>query len=75
MFRYILTTPSEAIRLDPRILDRIAEDVSHVCPCVARGVVEMTFAPDEDVRALNLHHRSIDRTTDVLSFAYYPDFG
>jgi ssRNA-specific RNase YbeY (16S rRNA maturation enzyme) len=39
-----------------------------------QGIVNIAFLSDEEIQMLNKEHRSIDKTTDVLSFHYADDF-
>ena len=74
MFHFIITLPDETIPLDLDILTSIAEGLARASDHVSRGTVEISLISNDDIRTLNNTHRGINRETDVLSFAYYPDY-
>ncbi len=74
MFHFTITLPDKTIPLDPDILAGIAEGLARASDRVNCGTVELSFVPGDDIRTLNSAHRGVDRETDVLSFAYYPDY-
>ncbi len=39
-----------------------------------KGILNIAFLSDEEIRMLNNQYRGIDSTTDVLSFHYFEDF-
>ena len=45
-----------------------------IIPIPQKGILNIAFLSDEEIRVLNRDHRWIDSTTDVLSFHYFEDF-
>lgn len=60
--------------LDAGTVSAIADAMSETAPEIQNGVVNVAFVDDETMRAYNRDYRSIDKTTDVLSFHYFEDF-
>lgn len=69
----ILNSPTSFVP-DSVLVDTIFQSISEKIDISQAGTVNIAFLDDEEIRALNLAHRWIDSTTDVLSFHYFEDF-
>ncbi len=72
MFHYsILNTPSFPINISR--VDEIFADIDIMIDSLQKGMINIAFISDEEMKELNQKYRGKDVTTDVLSFHYYDD--
>lgn len=64
----------ESIPLDQGIIETIASEIEKSNGIKQSGIITLSLLPDERMRELNREYRTIDSTTDILSFGYFgPD--
>lgn len=74
MFHYTLINHPENFSLKEVNIDMIFLWVETEVPLVQKGVLNIAFLSDEEMKSLNMQYRWLDSTTDVLSFHYFDDF-
>lgn len=74
MFSLEIVNHSETFTLDFSRIQEIAECVSKEVDIPQHGTIHVAFLSDDEIQTLNREYRSIDKTTDVLSFHYFDDF-
>lgn len=84
MFSFQIINHPEKFVLDESRIARIFELVTSVLMpdeeewwegiSDQKGILNIAFLSDEEIRILNNQYRGIDSTTDVLSFHYFEDF-
>jgi probable rRNA maturation factor len=74
MFSIEIVNHSESFILDLSRIQEIAECVSKEVDTPQHGTIHVAFLSDDEIQTLNREYRSIDKTTDVLSFHYFDDF-
>lgn len=74
MFSFFLVNSPENFVVDTKRIEEIFVYISENVPIIQKGILNIAFLPDEEIRILNRDYRWIDRTTDVLSFHYHEDF-
>lgn len=84
MFSFQIINHPEKFALDESRIARIFELVTPVLMpdeeewwesiSDQKGILNIAFLSDEEIRTLNFQYRGIDSTTDVLSFHYFEDF-
>jgi probable rRNA maturation factor len=74
MFSLEIVNHSETFTLDFSRIQEIAECVSKEVDIPQHGTIHVAFLSDDGIQTLNREYRSIDKTTDILSFHYFDDF-
>lgn len=74
MFSFQLLNNPASFSLDESRISDILFRISKVVELPQNGILNIAFLSDDEIRVLNHQYRSIDNTTDVLSFHYYEDF-
>lgn len=74
MFRFSLVNFPENFSLSEEKIAEIFSYISQKVPIIQRGILNIAFLSDEEIRVLNRDYRGLDKTTDVLSFHYFDDF-
>ncbi len=74
MFSFSLINEPNAFVISEDRIREILEYVEKNVPIAQNGILNVAFLSDEEIRVLNRDYRSIDKTTDVLSFHYHADF-
>lgn len=74
MFSFQILNHPAQFTLDESQIQRIFQSVNDMVDIPQRGILNIAFLPDAEIRVLNREHRDIDKTTDVLSFHYFEDF-
>ena len=67
----VIANEQEIIEITPELEDvikKVAVAVAELEECNFDSEVSVTLVDNEEIHALNLEHRNIDRATDVLSF-------
>ena len=72
MFSFELLDQPSAFSVDMARIHAIFWYFS-IVPIPQKGILNIAFLSDEEIRVLNRDHRWIDSTTDVLSFHYFED--
>ncbi len=74
MFSHQLLSHPESFQIDENHISAILEYIAQVVVIPQKGILNIAFLSDEEIRSLNHQYRGIDSTTDVLSFHYFDDF-
>lgn len=74
MFSHQLLSHPESFQIDENHIWAIFEYIAQVVAIPQKGILNIAFLSDEEIRSLNHQYRGIDSTTDVLSFHYFDDF-
>ena len=67
----VITNEQEKIEVTPEIEDvikKVAAAAAELEECNFDSEISVTLVDNEEIHAINLEHRNIDRPTDVLSF-------
>lgn len=75
MFWYKIYNKPPKLKIDKKILSDIFMIISEQINKKQNWILNLIFEDDENIRILNRDYRKIDKTTDVLSFHYFDDFG
>lgn len=73
MFNYKLINKAN-IDINEKTIDTILKNISKNIKKQQNGNINIIFMDDDSIKNLNNTYRKIDKTTDVLSFAYFDDF-
>lgn len=73
MFNYTLVNHPENFSLKESSIETIFLLVKKEVPLVQKGILNIAFLSDEEMKTLNMQYRWIDASTDVLSFHYFDD--
>ena len=74
MFSFQLLSNPETFSIENIRIYEICSYIASVVDIPQSGILNIAFLSDEEIRVLNNQYRSIDSTTDVLSFHYFDDF-
>lgn len=74
MFSFQLLNNPDSFSLDQSRISDILFSVSEEIHIPQNGILNIAFLSDDEIQVLNNQYRSIDTSTDVLSFHYYEEF-
>ncbi len=74
MFKYIIINPPAWFKANNKVIDDIFELAWKIINQAQNWIINIIFEDDEAIRKLNKTYRSIDNTTDVLSFHYFDSY-
>ncbi|MDD2565334.1 MAG: rRNA maturation RNase YbeY [Candidatus Gracilibacteria bacterium] len=75
MFGYKIYNKPKNLKLSKQIIVFIFEEINKNITKSQNGILNIIFEGDDMIRQLNKNYRGIDKSTDVLSFHYFDDFG
>ncbi|EKE27991.1 MAG: hypothetical protein ACD_3C00111G0008 [uncultured bacterium (gcode 4)] len=74
MFEYNIISKPIRLNSNKKVIDNIFETIEKKVEKSQNWVINIIFESDEVIRELNKWYRTIDKTTDVLSFHYFDTY-
>lgn len=74
MFSFQFINHPKSFTIDEVRISEIFRHIAETVDIPQKGILNIAFLPDSEIQILNDQYRSIDDTTDVLSFHYFENF-
>ncbi len=74
MFSFQFINHPKSFTIDEVRISEIFRHIAETVDIQQKGILNIAFLPDSEIQILNDQYRSIDDTTDVLSFHYFENF-
>lgn len=74
MFKYKIINKPPLLKIDKKIVDFIFNEINSNINIAQKWLINLIFENDDVIKSLNNQYRSINNSTDVLSFHYFDNF-